>query len=365
MLFGVLGLSVLALVWRSGRVTSFRRTWTRADWIGAVTLAVGGAVAIGSIASHRSEAWYVSTTFFQDRMIDLGLSAGGALAIGLGVVPLVAGLASLVRPKGEPPSPGVDALAIVTVSTIVFFGMYTAVKAVWLSTRLRDPRARAQPDLPRPIALRRHGAVPPAPPGALVGRARSGRSGALPRPQHPLLARPSTPTTRHTDSPSSPWRTASSAGRPSTIEHALVTVTICATLLLVLVSRVRSQRVAIGGRRRAGRVHARLDGDDRGLRRQGRAVVLESDCTRRSRSPPNWLDRRREGARPSSSARVCGDTNPVNLLEFWNRSLTKVWALDGTAPGPGATTTPNVDKPDGTLTDPGHRLRPRHPGAST
>ena len=46
------------------------------------------------------------------------------------------------------------------------------------------------------------------------------------------------------------------------------------------------------------------------------------------------------------------DPNPVNLLEFWNRSLTKVWSLDGTAPGPEATTTPDLDKPDGTLTTP-------------
>ena len=34
-------------------------------------------------------------------MIDYGLWAVGALAIGLGLVPLIAGLASLVRPKGE------------------------------------------------------------------------------------------------------------------------------------------------------------------------------------------------------------------------------------------------------------------------
>ncbi len=46
------------------------------------------------------------------------------------------------------------------------------------------------------------------------------------------------------------------------------------------------------------------------------------------------------------------DPNPVWLLEFWNRSLTKVWSLDGTAPGPGATATPDLKKPDGTLTTP-------------
>ena len=46
------------------------------------------------------------------------------------------------------------------------------------------------------------------------------------------------------------------------------------------------------------------------------------------------------------------DPNPVWLLEFWNRSLTKVWSLDGTAPGPGATATPDLKSPDGMLTNP-------------
>ena len=80
----------------------------------------------------------MATTFFQDRMLKFGLWAGGALAIGLGVVPLVAGLASLVRPKGEVARPGVDALAIVTASSVICFGMYAAVKAAYLSTVFAD-----------------------------------------------------------------------------------------------------------------------------------------------------------------------------------------------------------------------------------
>ena len=33
------------------------------------------------------ESWYVATTFFQDRMLEYGLWAAGALTIGLGIVP--------------------------------------------------------------------------------------------------------------------------------------------------------------------------------------------------------------------------------------------------------------------------------------
>ena len=68
-------------------------------------------IVTGAYASSKSNTWYISTTFFQDRMIDYGLWAVGALTIGLGLVPLIAGLASLVRPKDEAPSPGVEALA--------------------------------------------------------------------------------------------------------------------------------------------------------------------------------------------------------------------------------------------------------------
>jgi hypothetical protein len=44
----------------------------------------------------------------------------------------------------------------------------------------------------------------------------------------------------------------------------------------------------------------------------------------------------------------------VWLLEFWNTSLKNIWTLDGTAPGPGGTTTPDLVRADGTLSnDPG------------
>ena len=36
-------------------------------------------------------------------------------------------------------------------------------------------------------------------------------------------------------------------------------------------------------------------------------------------------------------------------MEFWNRSLQQVWSLDGTAPGPGPTLTPEFAQADGKL----------------
>ena len=45
------------------------------------------------------------------------------------------------------------------------------------------------------------------------------------------------------------------------------------------------------------------------------------------------------------------DQNGIWPLEFWNRSLKRVWSLDGTAPGPGPTLTPDLAQADGALYD--------------
>ena len=68
--------------------------------------------------------------------------------------------------------------------------------------------------------------------------------------------------------------------------------------------------------------------------------------------PANWLDLTTQQRGTVFLGQAIRDVNPINLLEFWNRSLTGVWSLDASAPGPGATTTPNLVKPDGTLTPP-------------
>ena len=48
-LFPILVLAGLAVVWRGARATAFRRTWTPADWLGAVTLAVGVVLLVGCV----------------------------------------------------------------------------------------------------------------------------------------------------------------------------------------------------------------------------------------------------------------------------------------------------------------------------
>ena len=95
-------LAGIFLIWRSDYVTRRRRSWGGWDWVGFVTLVVGAVVIVSAVLGHRSLEWNYTTRLYKGRMLDLSLNAAGALTIGLGVLPVVAGLAALWRVPGEP-----------------------------------------------------------------------------------------------------------------------------------------------------------------------------------------------------------------------------------------------------------------------
>ena len=187
-LFPILGLSALAVIWRGNRMSAFRRTWTPGDWIGAATLTVGAVLLAGAYASQRSTSWYVATTFFQDRMLEYGLWAAGALSIGLGLIPLIAGLASIVRPKGEEVRTRCrgtrDRYGRLDRLLRPLYGGQGRLPV----DRVRNADARAQPDLRLAPPLRGNRALPAATRRTLVGRRRGRVLCALPRPLDAVLA---------------------------------------------------------------------------------------------------------------------------------------------------------------------------------
>ena len=72
--------------------------------------------------------------YYSDRMLENGLWAVGALTIGLGVFPTIAGLAALVRPRQERWTPELRAVVATCGALIFGFAWYTAVKAAFIST---------------------------------------------------------------------------------------------------------------------------------------------------------------------------------------------------------------------------------------
>ena len=65
--------------------------------------------------------------------------------------------------------------------------------------------------------------------------------------------------------------------------------------------------------------------------------------------PPDWVDQQTGRSPTLYLGQRIVDPNNLWLTEFWNRSLKYTWSLDGTAPGPGDTVTPNISTNQGQL----------------
>ena len=108
--------------------------WSLGDWIGAIILALGAVFFVSGTGSRYSQAWYSITTFYKHRMFIMGDWAAGALAIGVGVIPLVVGIAALFRAPDETQSRELRMVRCTLLSALIAFGLYTAMKAAYLST---------------------------------------------------------------------------------------------------------------------------------------------------------------------------------------------------------------------------------------
>ena len=108
--------------------------WSLSDWIGAIILVLGVVFFVSGTGSRYSQAWYSITTFYKHRMFVMGDWAAGALAIGVGVIPLVVGIAALFRAPDETQSRELRMVRCTLLSALIAFGLYTAMKAAYLST---------------------------------------------------------------------------------------------------------------------------------------------------------------------------------------------------------------------------------------
>lgn len=131
---GALVLAALFAAWSSDGARRWRAGWSIGDWIGCIVLALGVVVVLSGIGSHHSGEILRVTRGYKHRQIIEGNWAAGTLAIGMGVLPFIAGLAALFPARGEPASRGVRVFRCVSTAGIIAFGLYTAMKAAYLST---------------------------------------------------------------------------------------------------------------------------------------------------------------------------------------------------------------------------------------
>jgi hypothetical protein len=349
--FLVLALSLGVLAWRSQRIRAWRSTWSGWDWAGAILLALGAVFLFSALMSTGSEEWARTTNFYKHRIIDYGMWAAGAFAIGIGILPVIAALAGIVRRRDEWSDPRLRGYAIVTAAAFGTFVWYAAVKGAYLSTTFSSlveernliylaPLAFAGTALLLEDLVVRWWAALAA--GAVV-----------------LVAVAATPTKLdlfpYYEAPglsmlalwNREWHWPS--GR---VDAALVVVVVAATGVLLGLRFLR-------GRRRAALAAVSLVAVfvlAWNLTNEIYAAYGEYDLSERmSRNftqPHDWVDRAAGGGTVALVGQQFGtDFNGIHLLEFWNRSIDKVWSVDpaSPAPGPGPTQTPDLIKADGTL----------------
>jgi hypothetical protein len=133
-LFVVLVLALLWLAWESDSGRRWRSTWSTWDWLGSLVLLVGIAVGFSALVGHLSQSWVITTSTYKGRIFDHAAWSLGALAIGIGVLPAVAGISALARPKHETRTPETRAFVVTSFVALAVFVWYAGIKGAYIST---------------------------------------------------------------------------------------------------------------------------------------------------------------------------------------------------------------------------------------
>jgi hypothetical protein len=343
-LIPTLALGLGVLLWQAARFRELRRGWSAWDWAGVVALGIGFMVAASAFLGHQSESWYRATGFYKGRMLEYGLWAVGALGIGIGILPLVGGLAALaLRGNGDRAE---RAFVITTASAIACFGFYTAVKAAYISTEFATRVEERNVIYLAPLLFIGTAMLLERP------RARLWAVGAA-----GLLALYLVRTTPY-ELESYPYGDAPALSMLALgnrefaldaggIERVLVVALLIGVALLVARTIVRGDRLslALAGVTAAAILAWTLTAEiyaARGFDAQASQLFANLP------QPADWVDEATGGEPAMYFGQAIDDPNGIYLLEFWNRTVEKVWSLDGSARPP--TLSPDLASADGTLT---------------
>ena len=347
-LFAVLVLGLLWLAWESVPARRWRSAWTGWDWAGAVTLVVGVILGFSALMGHLSTSWRNTTFIYKGRIFDHATWALGALAIGMGVLPLVIGVAALARPKDEPRDPDTRAFVVTAAAALGAFVWYAGIKGAYLSTVFATYVYERNLIYLAPILLAAT---------AMAFARGSGRlwaiAGAAVVTVYVVNAVPVVLRYPYYEAHGLAilaFANRELAWSEEKIEHALVVVSLVAVAVAVALRFLRRGSPALTALAAVSAVvvvtwsmttQVYAAEGERTLSRQ-----IESNLPR----PFDWVDRATGGKSVVVLGQQISDPTGVWLTEFFNRSIRKIWSLDGTAINVGAPIlTPDLNATDGTL----------------
>ena len=348
-------LTAILAAWSSDAARRWRAGWSIGDWVGTVVLVLGAIFVLSAIGSHHSDELLRVTRGYKHREIVEGNWAAGTLAIGMGVLPFIAGLASLFRARGEPASREVRMFRSVALAGIVTFGLYTAIKAAYLSTAFATRVEERNLIYVAPLLFIGTALVFSRRRVSWIGLAAAGAY-TLYLVGYALYHVTQYPYQMGVQlySDALGFAIVQQGNRdlswtPHFVRILLIVMFVIAMAVLVAVRLLRARSsitapllvaaaVGVVGWNLTGELAAAAGTNS--IARQAAATL---------KRPFTWVDDATGGNAPTLYiGQQENDQNPEWLLEFWNRSITGVSSLDGTLGGPGPAGGPNFLR-NGTL----------------
>jgi hypothetical protein len=345
-------LAAFGLWWTGPRARRLRAGWTAADQVGFWLLVAGAFIVFNRAILHHSQQWWFTTEFYRGRMLQHALWAWGALTIGIGFLPTTAGLLALFPRREERERPEDRAFLAFLAAALFAFLFYTGLKGAYLSTQFATRVVERNLIYAAPLLIvataivlerRRIRLVPLAAATALTIFLVAYVPIQLDYPYYEAFG----------------FSIMDLGNRVLSLpQNALGwwAIVVASALALLLAALWLADRRGVRGRagvRAATAVVAALV-IAWGLTGQiymSRGAADESTYLLGGFPlvPPNLIDEATGGKGVTYVGQQIIDPNGIHLLEFWNRSIENVWSLDGSAPGPGTTVSPDLARADGTL----------------
>ena len=349
-LFAVLALGLLWLAWESAPGRRWRASWSRWDWAGAITLALGALLAFSALMGHLSTSWRNTTFIYKDRIFEHATWAVGALAIGIGVLPLIVGVAALARPKGEPRDRETRAFVVTSAAALGAFVWYAGIKGAYVSTVFATYVYERNviylaPVLFAATALAFTRGVGRAWAIAVAAVVTLYVVNAVPIVlQYPYYEAHGLAILAFANRELG-W----SEGE---IGDALVVVSLVALAIVVALRLMRRGSLAFGVLAGIAAIAVVSWSMTTQVYAAEGERILSRQVEQNLPKPFDWVEQETRGGSVVVLGQQISDATGVWLTEFFNPSIRKVWSLDGTAPNPGPILTPDLDATDGTLTPP-------------